>query len=297
MLANNRFFGISAATRVSGLAPSPNGLLMFQVLARQSGGYGKTAAVPRGYGSIGLAWPARAGEMAADLDAKIRLTAVGTLIATRAVEGAATLTLGAVGDVTAVASVAGTATITLAATGSMQGLAEVAGTASLFLSATGNIGARAAVAGVASIVLSASATMGATAAVAGTAHFSGAAEGGQLTEAGIVNAVWRAAAATYNEPGTMGNKVNTASSGGVDLNALAAAVWAHTVRGLTTGGAPSAAAVAAAVRSELAIELARVDAAITTRVAGGATVPADVRQVNGVTITGAGVPGNSMRPA
>ena len=75
MLANNRFFGATAATRLSGLAPSPNGLPIFQVLARQSGGYGKTAAVPRGYGAIGLAWPARVGEMAADLDATITLSA------------------------------------------------------------------------------------------------------------------------------------------------------------------------------------------------------------------------------
>lgn len=297
MLANNRFFGTSAATRVSGLAPSPNGLLLFQVLARQSGGYGKTAAVPRGYGSIGLAWPARAGEIASDLDATIKLTSVGTLLATRAVEGSATLTLEATGDVKAVAAIAGAATITLAATGSMLGLAQVAGSASLFLSATGNMGALAAVKGEANIALTCSSTMGAQAAVAGTAHFSGAAEGEQLTGAGIATAVWNAAAAAYNAPGTMGSKVNTASSGGVDLSALAAAVWAHTVRSLTTSGAPSATDVAAAVRSELATELARVDAPITTRVAEGSTVPANLRQVNGVTITGAGVPGNSMRPA
>lgn len=66
----------------------------------------------------------------------------------------------------------------------------------------------------------------------------------------------------------------------------------------TSGGSgPSASEIAAAVRAELATELARIDALITSRVAAGATVPADVRQVNGVTITGAGVPGNSMRPA
>lgn len=51
----------------------------------------------------------------------------------------------------------------------------------------------------------------------------------------------------------------------------------------TTGGSsgPSAATVAAAVLAAL----------------GGTPVPADVRSVNGVAITGAGVPGNSMRPA
>lgn len=261
MLANNRFFGATAATRLSGLAPSPNGLPSFQVLARQSGGYGKTAAVPRGYGAIGLAWPARAGEMAADLDATITLSAAGTLLATRAVEGSASIALDAVGDVSAVASVAGSAAITLAATGSMQGLAAVAGTAAMSLSAAGDIGATADVVGVAGIVLGASSTMGATAAVAGTAHFSGAAEGGQLTEAGIVSAVWSAAAAANNEVGSMGAKLNAAGSGGVDLEALATAVWAHAVRGLT------------------------------------AVADANIVRVNSILITGTGATGDTWGPA
>jgi hypothetical protein len=68
---------------------------------------------------------------------------------------------------------------------------------------------------------------------------------------------------------------------------------------VSTGGSagPTAGQIAAAVRAELAVELARVDAEVTSRVAAGATVLADIRRVNNVPITGAGVPGNSMRPA
>lgn len=43
----------------------------------------------------------------------------------------------------------------------------------------------------------------------------------------VAQAVWGSIAATLNETGTMGNKLNTASSGGVDLEALADAVWEH----------------------------------------------------------------------
>jgi hypothetical protein len=189
LLANNRFFGTSAATAVSGLAPAPNGLLAHQMLARQSGGWGKTVAVPRGYGSIGLAWPARAGEIGADLDATIKLSATGTMLATRAVAGSTSVTLTAVGELAAVAAVAGSAAITLTATGAVAGLAAVEGSAGLSLTASGTLGATAAVAGQAEIVLTCSSTMGARAAVAGTAYFSAAAEGSQLTEASIAAAV------------------------------------------------------------------------------------------------------------
>lgn len=45
-----------------------------------------------------------------------------------------------------------------------------------------------------------------------------------LSTANVGAAVWNSIAASFNEAGTMGNKLNTASSGGVDLGALADAV-------------------------------------------------------------------------
>jgi len=79
-----------------------------------------------------------------------------------------------------------------------------------------------------------------------------------LTPENLATAVWSALAAANNESGTMGAKLNTASSGGVDLNALAAAVVA-------------------------ALE--------------DTTIPVDVAKVNGATLTGAGVVGNEWGPA
>ena len=48
----------------------------------------------------------------------------------------------------------------------------------------------------------------------------------ELTTDSIVNALWNAIAANYNDAGTMGNKLNTASSGGVDMDVLAQAILA-----------------------------------------------------------------------
>ena len=49
----------------------------------------------------------------------------------------------------------------------------------------------------------------------------------ELSPQSLANAVWQAPAVDNNVAGTMGNKVNTASSGGVDLDALAEAVWSY----------------------------------------------------------------------
>lgn len=55
-----------------------------------------------------------------------------------------------------------------------------------------------------------------------------------LTPEGLRDLVWNATAASYTTSGTMGQKVNSAASGGVDLNALAAAVWQYVIEnGLT----------------------------------------------------------------
>lgn len=71
-------------------------------------------------------------------------------------------------------------------------------------------------------------------------------DAGVLTSTSIAQAVWAALSAANNDIGTMGQKLNSAASGGVDYGDLALAV-----------------------RAELAAELARIDAAITTRATAG----------------------------
>ncbi|MEN9438317.1 MAG: hypothetical protein RIR09_2972, partial [Pseudomonadota bacterium] len=48
----------------------------------------------------------------------------------------------------------------------------------------------------------------------------------ELSPENLAREVWNAVAAAYNTSGTMGAKLNTASSGGVDLEALAQAILA-----------------------------------------------------------------------
>ncbi len=50
-----------------------------------------------------------------------------------------------------------------------------------------------------------------------------------LSPTALATAVWNAVANEFNDSGSMGNKLNTASSGGVDLDALADAVWNKTL--------------------------------------------------------------------
>lgn len=50
----------------------------------------------------------------------------------------------------------------------------------------------------------------------------------ELSPQSLAQAVWGAPAGESNQAGTMGSKLNTASSGGVDMDALAEAVWEYT---------------------------------------------------------------------
>lgn len=101
-----------------------------------------------------------------------------------------------------------------------------------------------------------------------------------LTTANVGQAVWSALAAANNDAGTMGNKLNSAASGGVDYGALATAVWEHVTRTLTSGAAPSVEAIAAEVLSEM-----------------NATPPAvNIKKVNDITVSGDGSDNNPWNP-
>jgi hypothetical protein len=56
-----------------------------------------------------------------------------------------------------------------------------------------------------------------------------------LSPQSLAAAVWNTIATEYNTSGTMGNKLNSAASGGVDYNSLAQSVWEYVDRSLTTG--------------------------------------------------------------
>lgn len=62
-------------------------------------------------------------------------------------------------------------------------------------------------------------------------------EGSLVTAQSCATAVWSALASNFNVSGTMGAKLNSAASGGVDYGALADAVWDAEVSGRTSAQA------------------------------------------------------------
>lgn len=137
----------------------------------------------------------------------------------------------------------------------------------------------------------------------------------ELSPENLAAAVWNALATEYNSAGTMGNKLNLASSGGIDYNTLAQAVWTYVTRELTITGNEAA---ADAVRAEIAAELARIDVAISSRLAAAGYTPAptasdnatavllaaevapikaDIRKVNNYTVSGEGTASDPWGPA
>jgi hypothetical protein len=100
-----------------------------------------------------------------------------------------------------------------------------------------------------------------------------------MTPATITAAVWNAVSADYAAAGSMGAKLNSAASGGVDYTALGAAVWASVSRTLTAGTPPDTEAIAAAV----------LDALNTT------AIPVNTVKMNGATILGDGSSTNLWR--
>lgn len=78
----------------------------------------------------------------------------------------------------------------------------------------------------------------------------------------------------------------------VDIQAIADAVWASPNKPIT----PTAIDIAAAVRQALLTELVRIDATISSRLATGQTVTANVVSIKNQQVTGEGTAENPWRP-
>ena len=178
-------------------------------------------AVPTG-NYAGSAWfiPQRQGELVSrgTLDGVGSATATGTL--GRNLQSA----LSGNGDVvsavmqlvmSAIAEIGGTSTLTVDLVGKLEATAKIAGSGDV----VGVLGALATL--LASLYGAGDVLGDPTALGSMQANIRGY---GDLTPEGIKDAVWSASAAVYNASGTMGNKVNSAASGGVDYTALASAV-------------------------------------------------------------------------
>jgi hypothetical protein len=252
--------------------------------------FGKLASLPNGYGATGWLMPVTAGALSSMNAATIALAASGLAVGGVTTDGTSTITITAAPAVafplddtspTRTASAAITFTVADAAgqlissgSGSaslavtiadalMTASVEGSGTAAFSVTAnTPTLGAEASGSGFASISFvvapvtafplndasplrggQANMAFSGTLAPYGVGHMQGSTADTTILTADIIaNAVWDALAAQHTDSLTMGGKVNTASSGGVDINALADAV-----------------------RDALAVELARIDANVSSR--------------------------------
>jgi len=107
-----------------------------------------------------------------------------------------------------------------------------------------------------------------------------------LTSDKIAGAVWGSAATQFTDSQTMGGKLNTASAGGVDLSALAAAVWEYASRTLT--GSSTALTLTQATQLEEVWKLHGLDPAATLSVTATTRTAGSISQTlntNGSTTT------------
>lgn len=187
-----------------------------------SGVQAKTAGIPDGYNAPAL--PLKPGGMAAAPKAIATVSGAGSMLSASVMSGSASITLaGNAGSMGLVVSMAGNAVLVslTAGAGVMNltlGMAGSGGVASV--SGAGNMSLVVPFAGTGTVVQ-----------LTGTGNLKGIAtmQGewtpyAELSPQSLANAVWGALATQNNEAGSMGAKLNTASSGGVDLTALAEAV-------------------------------------------------------------------------
>lgn len=222
-----------------------------------SEGIGSTrAAVPNGH-LAPSAWllPQVAGGLSSRNEAVGLLTTAGAGSAGRNLVANSLLVLTTAGNAAAVASLSGSASLVITASGTIVAPLSMVGSATLSLVASGSMG------GIASITGSATALVTTSIITKANGFMIAVPISQELTPDAIASSVWAALAAANNTTGSMGNKLNSAASGGVDLDALAQAVWEYVTRDLT------------------------------------GVVPANIKKVNDIDVVGDGTDNNPWNPA
>ena len=187
--------------------------------------YESNASYPDGYGMNAFVPPIVAGSMSALRPILATDDGTTNLLQGGPMEGTATITFGQSGGLSLTVGLAGnTAVVTMTGNSMVLRLTVgLDGTGAFTLTGTNNLSMIVPFEGAGTVL-----TMG-----VGSTDLRGrlSMEGEwtpftDLSPENLARAVWDALATQYNDTGTMGNKLNTASSGGVDLTALAAAVLA-----------------------------------------------------------------------
>ena len=212
----------------------------------------KYDAIPSGmYAGRAFFAPQTAGRIVTRTPIAVNATAVGALGVPASATASFAINAATIGGL--IAGGVANATITINGSATIAGLAAGSASGSFAINAAAIAGATA------WGVSNATMTITGTAIGYGRGYMQASTvDNTTLTPASITQAVWSAVAADYAATGTMGNKLNSAASGGVDYGALADAVLA---------------------------------AALVTPIA------ANVKKVNGTSLTGTGVEGDTWGPA
>lgn len=191
--------------------------------ARNTGEYWSAVngGLPVGMGAGAFALPTVRGSISAFVRATATV-ASAPIQEGREISGSTSVSFSVTpADLLLTALLSGTTSITFTVAGADLGAAVgISGSTSFSITpSTPILGALAGVSGSASMAVSPSATLTGYGALSGNiTPFT------ELSPQSLSSAVWSAAALQYNEPGSMGNKLNSAASGGVDLSAMADAV-------------------------------------------------------------------------
>ena len=204
------------------------------VASTRSDVFGSLAAMPNGYYQPeGWMLPRKAGAMSSVNKTVFTVSTSASGALGFNIDGATSISITfANADGQLISSGTGSASFSITPTGNVLATLSTTGSASFSMSTnTPLLGATGWVEG------SAAYSMGATLVSYGNGFMVGSTvDSGTLTVPAIADGVWNSIAASYNTAGTMGNKLNSAASGGVDYGALGAAVWDVLTSSMTTTG-------------------------------------------------------------
>lgn len=224
-ISNYTFFGIVPYYVYNAELGTGAGSRLNWQIGTDGGGFARTSSAPDGYGMSTPFPPIKAGGISAWNDPVADMQMTGALLQGGPMEGSTTITFGQSGNLSMVVGMSGTSAVVTLTGNSMVLRLTVGldGTGAFTLTGTNNLSMIVPFEGAGTVL-----TMG-----VGSTDLRGrlSMEGEwtpftDLSPENLARAVWDALASQYNDSGTMGNKLNTASSGGVDLAALAAAVLA-----------------------------------------------------------------------
>lgn len=235
-------------------------------------GMAQTTTTPEGYGMRTPWAPIKVGGMAGK--GSFAFTITGNILSGGPMTGAGSFALAAPdASLAMISSMSGSGAWSLVkGIAALSGVVTLTGTGAMSINGQGNLGATVPMSGTGAWSLTG----------AGDVRMKLSMTGGwtpytELSPENLAANVWGALATSFNDAGTMGAKLNTASSGGVDMNALAEAVWEYVDRTLTANPGITPAQVVSALEAT--------------------TIPVDAKKMNGATIAGDGSAGNKWRGA